>query len=472
MEFYIRKVKIEGLFEKGNDYDISLVEGCNCIYGNNGTGKTTIINLIVNSLTVDIESLASLPFASLTIQLAESGKRRARTFFRLEKKIVSSAFFSDDVDFTYIVDGLDEQIKFELQGKKYVNKRLDKNDLKAEKLREYLLSRIRLTHVPLLRIHDSELFSLNGDGDDYLYNALRQRHLPQSKIAEIMDPSVRVLSSLQSQFVDEANENRKLITEKLESLKSNIIEKVMINEEFVNQTSKAFSKASKAIKSKVNDINVDNYVEKLREAEINVPEEKIKEHFETWRKLNEDVKNSYEEMRELKDDKEASEKKRTDAFSKFNTSYFSLFAMNHFHDRFMSVVSDVEKMQDEKAELTKHFSDYQDEINKYLEGRKLFKLNSDGRFFVKAGSRPIKLSELSSGEKHIFSILGKAALSNKEGAIFVADEPELSLHLDWQRMILPSIIKLSPKSQIIVATHSPSIFARGANEIDLEDCVK
>ncbi|MDO6560597.1 AAA family ATPase [Paraglaciecola chathamensis] len=472
MDFYIRKVKITGLFEQGNNYDIDLVEGCNCIYGSNGTGKTTIINLIVNSLLVDIEALANLPFDSLTIQLAQSGKRRAKSFFCLRKNLTESNLFSNELEFSYEVDGLEEPIQFDLQSRKYSTKRSEKNESKAESLRDYLLKKVRLTHVPLLRLHDSELFSLNGDGDEFLYSALRQRHLPQSKIAEIMDPSVRVLSNLQSQFVEEANENRKLITEKLESLKSRLIEKVMINEEIVNQTSKAFSKASKAIKSKVSDINVDSYVEKLQEAEINVPDEKIKEHFETWRKLNEDVKSAYEEMKELNDDKDASEKRRNEVFSKFNTSYFSLFAMNHFHDRFMSVVSDVEKMQDEKDELTKHFSDYQDEINKYLEGRKLFRLNSDGRFFVKAGERRIKLSELSSGEKHIFSILGKAALSNKQGAIFVADEPELSLHLDWQRMILPSIIKLSPKSQVIVATHSPSIFSKGANEIDLEECVK
>jgi predicted ATPase len=145
--------------------------------------------------------------------------------------------------------------------------------------------------------------------------------------------------------------------------------------------------------------------------------------------------------------------------------------MSHFHDRFLSVVKDVEVMQDEKTELTKSFKDYELEINKYLSGKKTFKLSADGRFYINSGKRDIKLSELSSGEKHIISILGKAALSSNGGAVFVADEPELSLHLDWQRMILPSIIKLSPMSQIIVATHSPSIHAKGATEIDLEECI-
>jgi predicted ATP-binding protein involved in virulence len=75
MDYYIRRVLIKGLFENGNDYRIDLSDGCNCIYGGNGTGKTTIINLIVNSLNVEIEALAPVPFNSLTIQLAKAGQK-------------------------------------------------------------------------------------------------------------------------------------------------------------------------------------------------------------------------------------------------------------------------------------------------------------------------------------------------------------------------------------------------------------
>ncbi|RWS54421.1 ATP-binding protein [Enterobacter cloacae] len=100
----------------------------------------------------------------------------------------------------------------------------------------------------------------------------------------------------------------------------------------------------------------------------------------------------------------------------------------------------------------------------------MFKLSEDGDFKIFSKKRKIELTDLSSGEKHIITILGRATLSNMNGAVFVADEPELSLHLDWQRKILNSIKKLSPLSQIIVATHSPAIFTKGINKINLEDC--
>jgi predicted ATP-dependent endonuclease of OLD family len=41
--------------------------------------------------------------------------------------------------------------------------------------------------------------------------------------------------------------------------------------------------------------------------------------------------------------------------------------------------------------------------------------------------------------------------------VFIIDEPELSLHLRWQEMLLEKMIESNPRAQIIVATHSPEI---------------
>ncbi|MGJ8682854.1 AAA family ATPase [Paraglaciecola sp.] len=471
MDYYIRRVSIEGLFEKGNDYRIDLSEGCNCIYGGNGTGKTTIINLIVNSLNIELDSLAQTGFERISILLAKSGMRRAEKFFTLtrERGIENRRGINK---LTYQLDGEEKSKPFLVRQSEDSERIHEKYGEQVETLKQKLNAPLNLTHVPLLRMHDSELFGAR-DRDDYLYAQLRHRKISQTQIAEIMDPSVRVLNNLQRQFVSQANENRKILTNKLENLKSKLIEKVMMDGSAIKQVSNAFRKVSTAMKSQVQevDVDVDAFIRKLRDVGIDVPEEKIKEHFGTWRNLNISVKRDYEALQSIKGDEKSNNKKKTEAFDRFNDSYFNFFSMTHIHDRFLSVVKDVEKMQEEKSLLSKAFVDYKKEVNLYLAGKKEFSLSEDGRFHVISGTRKIRLSDLSSGEKHILSILGKAALSSIEGAVFVADEPELSLHLDWQRMILPSIIKLSPKSQIIVATHSPSIYARGATEIDLEDLV-
>lgn len=471
MDFYVRKVTIENLFEQGNNYKIDLSEGCNCIYGTNGTGKTTIINLIVNSLTVDVNAIARCQFCSISIEISKTNQKRPLKFLTISKTKVEE---TDTIELTFqIHEELDQKITITPNPQ---NRTYEKNQSTIELIRRIVATKINLTHVPLLRMHDSEIFGIRDERDEFLHRMLHGKHLPTSQINEIIDPSVRVLNTLQRQFLSEANDARKTITNKLEVLKSKIIEKVMIDESLVKMSLRALSKTSTAISSQLEDVDVSAYVEKFSEAKINVPEERIREHFSTWKKLNDNVRDAFNTMDAVRKTKaldpsnEQLNKKEKDAYEKFNNSYFSLFAVTNFNDRFLSIIKDVESMQDEKYELTKFFSDYEIEANKYFNPRKSFKINEDGQFSVKSNDRQVNLYDLSSGEKHILTILGKAALSRREGTVFIADEPELSLHLDWQRIILPSIIKLSPKSQIIVATHSPSINAKGSTEIDLEEC--
>lgn len=468
MDYYIRRVVISDLFEAGNNYKIELSEGCNCIFGPNGTGKTTIINLIVNSLSVDLEQLSRISFGSITIFLAKTGQVRPFKYLQLTRMRkfpgLVNLYYEFESNVTYA---------FEMKvrgGVSKVSERLDENS--PEELRNAIRERLNLTHVPLLRMHDSEINMSRDSGDEFLQSMLRQKQISQSQITEILDPSVKVLNSLERQFVSEANSARKKITEKLDDLRSKIIEKVMIDESLVRLSNKALSRAHKAMNSDfLEDVDVSAYVRKLSEAQINVPEAKIKEHFSIWKQLNDNVRDASKIMRSL-DTSETGTKKNNEAAQKFNSSYYNLIAMSNFNDRFLSIVEDVELMQAARFEVTRVFSEYEREVNLYLKPKKRFHVSEDGELSVMTRTSPIRLSDLSSGEKHIISILGRAALSRKEGAIFVADEPELSLHLDWQRMILPSIAKLSPKSQVIIATHSPAIRMKGAKDIDLEECVQ
>jgi predicted ATP-dependent endonuclease of OLD family len=95
---------------------------------------------------------------------------------------------------------------------------------------------------------------------------------------------------------------------------------------------------------------------------------------------------------------------------------------------------------------------------------KNFQLNADNQrdLYIELleGSeqkQEIPITSLSSGEKQLFILLSEALLQNKTSQLFIADEPELSLHIDWQRKILNALLDLNPKAQIIVATHSPEI---------------
>ncbi|PFT36091.1 AAA family ATPase [Bacillus cereus] len=73
------------------------------------------------------------------------------------------------------------------------------------------------------------------------------------------------------------------------------------------------------------------------------------------------------------------------------------------------------------------------------------------------------LNELSSGERHLLTFLTLFLIEGVKKQFLIIDEPELSLNIKWQREILPLLHQLAPNSQIIVASHSPSISKKNTN---------
>ncbi|NOZ34024.1 MAG: ATP-binding protein [Chlorobi bacterium] len=70
----------------------------------------------------------------------------------------------------------------------------------------------------------------------------------------------------------------------------------------------------------------------------------------------------------------------------------------------------------------------------------------------------ITSDKLSAGEKQMLSFLCYNFFSDNT-AIFI-DEPELSLHTDWQRILFPTLLEQSTDNQFFVATHSPFIYSQ------------
>ena len=55
----------------------------------------------------------------------------------------------------------------------------------------------------------------------------------------------------------------------------------------------------------------------------------------------------------------------------------------------------------------------------------------------------------------------------KSGVVYVADEPELSLHVQWQKYFVSAVKEVMPEEcQTIMATHSPEIC--GAEDVNVQ----
>ena len=69
--------------------------------------------------------------------------------------------------------------------------------------------------------------------------------------------------------------------------------------------------------------------------------------------------------------------------------------------------------------------------------------------------------QLSSGEKQMLAILLTVLVEDNENYVLFMDEPEVSLHVEWQQRLIELILSLNPNVQIILTTHSPALVMNG-----------
>jgi predicted ATPase len=102
------------------------------------------------------------------------------------------------------------------------------------------------------------------------------------------------------------------------------------------------------------------------------------------------------------------------------------------------------------------------QINKLFEKtNKKIEIDFSNRIVFNSETETIQLEQLSSGEKQLLLILFKVFLMDEKPYVLLMDEPEISLHISWQQDLIKTIRTLNPNCQLIIATHSPSIFGKG-----------
>lgn len=69
--------------------------------------------------------------------------------------------------------------------------------------------------------------------------------------------------------------------------------------------------------------------------------------------------------------------------------------------------------------------------------------------------------QLSSGEKQMLVILLTVLVEDGQPYVLFMDEPEVSLHVEWQKQLIDLILELNPNVQIVLTTHSPAVIMNG-----------
>ena len=164
-----------------------------------------------------------------------------------------------------------------------------------------------------------------------------------------------------------------------------------------------------------------------------------------------------------------------DTISKMNVSLateldFQLFQLQRKYldyqvnigNRIIAVLQSGEPDAAQKAqELSAPKKRFQDLIDDLFSetGKKIVRTENEIRF-SQIGETLVPY-QLSSGEKQMLAILLTVLVEDNQPYVLFMDEPEVSLHVEWQERLIELILSLNPTVQIILTTHSPALVMNG-----------
>lgn len=127
--------------------------------------------------------------------------------------------------------------------------------------------------------------------------------------------------------------------------------------------------------------------------------------------------------------------------------------------------------QQKVQELAREKSHFQDIVDDLFHETGKTILRDQNEIYFESYGETISPYKLSSGEKQMLIILLTVLVQNKQPFVLFLDEPEVSLHIEWQQRLLDLLVDLNPNIQVILTTHSPAVIMNGWSDrvTDVED---
>jgi energy-coupling factor transporter ATP-binding protein EcfA2 len=129
-------------------------------------------------------------------------------------------------------------------------------------------------------------------------------------------------------------------------------------------------------------------------------------------------------------------------------------------DRATEMLKRIEKFSSDVRATFASIESYRELMNDFLKSSKkvmIVDLSGLSVSIEGVGQRPV--NALSSGEQQLIVLFSQLWFnpSVQQSNVLMIDEPEVSLHIEWQEMFVDALLRAGPKLQLILATHSPSI---------------
>lgn len=456
---FIKRFEIKELFGIYN-VDIPFNNNINIFVGENGLGKTTILNVLNYIIQGDSESLSSINFNTIILTLGNNTKIKILHDDLLNNNLSLSDrnrvnHYLEEDDYSFIT----RRIAMEIFKEKSPKILEDKEE--REKIFERILRRYRYDLSPsmLEKIYNLVLKNENFQEDlknsweykiyQYMKNWDKIIYLPTYRRIEEdfnsylenspdkdyyrKDRKKRNFSYLQFGMDDV----QRAIDYACETLKNNT------NEGFKAMTSNLLT----------NYVNISENKEKINFTSKNFNESTLDIVFSRLAdKIDQNIKEKIIKM--LKENNTAEDK---------------------YHQYLLSIINELSNIYEKNKQIDDNLENFKNVCNNYLVNKNVEydKFKIECKVEQKVSKQPILLKNLSSGEKQIISLFSKLYLNTDEKNIILFDEPELSLSILWQKRLLPDIINSNRCSFIAIITHSPFIFDNEFREraIDIKDYI-
>ncbi len=128
-------------------------------------------------------------------------------------------------------------------------------------------------------------------------------------------------------------------------------------------------------------------------------------------------------------------------------------------------IDSVERKLEAIQDLQKRIDTLVDLLNSFFRDKEISYDIHSGFAITTSGGDLLKPQMLSSGERHLMLLFCNTVQALNKPSIFIIDEPEISLNVKWQRRLLSALLKCAEGQpvQYILATHSLELLARYSN---------
>ena len=411
--------KIEKLFDLFS-YDISLEneKGVIIITGPNGYGKTKILNIINSFFNKKFSYFQKLIFksielnftSSISIFITKKIKRNSTeiTFEVFQNGILKETFIHGDKIDINIVRDID----------KYTPLRQLSEDIWVDRRTDEVFTY-------------EEALSFLPEIESDKYNKIFKKNFPifNEIISKTTTHLIQEQRLLEHSSRNQRNRNHRYNEIEAET-KFTIYKYANILKEFISQSLDAYFTITQNLDSSFPK-RLLTETKKIKETEYNSRFKKLREKQEKLRKFG--VSDVAQEETE---------------FNEENAKVLLVY------------LNDAEKKLKVFDELIERLELFTDILNERRFTHKSIKIDKEKGFsFFTEKKQELELTDLSSGEQNEVVLLYELIFNSKPNTLILIDEPEISLHVAWQREFLNDLLKIIElqKINVIIATHSPAI---------------